>query len=105
MALPQRHARGRVEVLAPSAAKRSALPHVDVMPRLPCFMTGTPAAATTSVAMVETLKPPAWSPPGADDIDRAGRPRAGAGVERERADGLGKCRDLARGLPLRRKRG
>ena len=47
----------------PSASKRSALPQRLETERLPCLATGTPHAATTSAATVETLKVCARSPP------------------------------------------
>jgi len=37
--------------------------HFEVMPRLPCFITGTPALASTNTTRLEILNPPAWSPP------------------------------------------
>src|SRR5690554_3921250 len=47
----------------PATAKRSALPDDDDTPRLPCLATWPPAAATTKLAAVETLKRLALSPP------------------------------------------
>jgi hypothetical protein len=55
--------------------------------------------------MLEMLKPPAWSPPGADDVDGPLRPRRDAGVQGERAERLREGRDLGRGLALRREGG
>ena len=49
--------------LTPSASRTSALPQRLLIPRLPCFATGCPDAATTSAAAVETLKVPQPSPP------------------------------------------
>ena len=43
-------------MLTPSAASTSAEPDLLVTLRLPCFATGTPAAAATSAAEVLTLK-------------------------------------------------
>ena len=39
------------------------MPHCDDAPRLPCLQTGTPAPATTSAAIVETLIECERSPP------------------------------------------
>ncbi len=47
----------------PSASSTSADPAREVIARLPCFATGTPAAATTRAAAVEMLKVPLPSPP------------------------------------------
>jgi hypothetical protein len=41
---------------APSASRKSAAPHLLDTLRLPCFATGTPAAATTKAVTVEILK-------------------------------------------------
>ena len=50
---------------------RRPSPTCDVIARLPCFATGTPAAATTSAAVVEMLNVPLAVAAGADDVDRA----------------------------------
>ena len=42
-------------ILTPSAVSTSAEPDFDDMARLPCLATGTPHAATTSAAAVDTL--------------------------------------------------
>ena len=55
----------------PSASSTSAEPDRDVIARLPCLATGTPAAATTSAAVVEMLNVPRAVAAGADDVDRA----------------------------------
>ena len=47
----------------PSASRVSAPPDSDDAARLPCFTTGTPAAATTMDAIVERLTVFAPSPP------------------------------------------
>ena len=47
----------------PSASSTSAEPERDDCARLPCLATRTPAAATTSAAMVDTLMVPRPSPP------------------------------------------
>ena len=51
----------QVDPQAPPA--RPALPQWLETDRLPCLATGTPAAATTKAAVVETLKVPEPSPP------------------------------------------
>ena len=47
----------------PSASSTSADPEREVIARLPCLATGTPAAAATSAAVVEMLNVPLPSPP------------------------------------------
>ena len=47
----------------PSASRTSALPQLDETALLPCLATGIPAAATTKLVVVETLKLPEPSPP------------------------------------------
>ena len=54
---------GSASMSTPSAARMSAEPDLDDKARLPCLATGTPQAATTSAAAVETLKVPDASPP------------------------------------------
>ena len=49
--------------LAPSASSTSAEPHFEVKLRLPCLTTGSPQAAATNPAAVETLIEPEKSPP------------------------------------------
>ena len=74
-------------MLTPSAVRMSAEPAFDDSARLPCLATGTPQAATTSAAAVETLKVPDASPPvpqvsiasaGCRDLDHARAQRLGA---------------------------
>ena len=48
---------------APSASSTSAEPHFDVKERLPCLTIGSPQAAATMPAAVETLIDPEKSPP------------------------------------------
>jgi hypothetical protein len=50
-------------MLTPSAVRMSAEPARDDSARLPCLATGTPQAATTSAAAVDTLNVPEASPP------------------------------------------
>ena len=47
----------------PNCSRTSALPHLLVNERLPCFATGTPAAAITKAAVVLTLNVFVLSPP------------------------------------------
>ncbi len=47
----------------PRASRTSAEPQAEVMARLPCLATRTPAAAATRAAAVEMLKLPLASPP------------------------------------------
>ena len=47
----------------PRASSTSAEPDLEVIARLPCLATGTPAAATTSADAVEMLNVPLPSPP------------------------------------------
>jgi hypothetical protein len=54
---------GSAATLTPSASNRSALPHLLDADRLPCLATGTPQAATTRAATVETLNVCDRSPP------------------------------------------
>ena len=49
--------------LTPAASNKSALPELEETPRLPCFATVPPAAATTNDDAVETLNKLAPSPP------------------------------------------
>ena len=48
---------------APRASSKSALPQRLVTARFPCFATLTPAAATTNIAIVETLNVVNRAPP------------------------------------------
>src|SRR3954471_11247201 len=48
---------------APSASSTAAEPHFEVKERLPCLTTGSPQAAATNAAAVETLIEPEKSPP------------------------------------------
>ena len=50
-------------MFTPSAASTSELPDLDDAARLPCLATGTPQAATTMAAPVDTLNVPEASPP------------------------------------------
>src|SRR2546430_6640385 len=47
---------GDADTFTPKAPRTSALPHLLLAARLPCFATGKPAAAMTNAAAVETLK-------------------------------------------------
>ena len=47
----------------PNAVSTSADPDLEVIERLPCLATGTPAPATTKEAAVDILKVPLASPP------------------------------------------
>ncbi len=47
----------------PNSASTSALPDLEVIARLPCLATVTPAAAATSATVVEILNVPSLSPP------------------------------------------
>ena len=54
---------GGRSIFTPSASSTSAAPDLEDAARLPCFATGTPAAAMTMDAVVEILKELAPSPP------------------------------------------
>jgi hypothetical protein len=54
---------GGVSKFTPSASSTSAEPQRELMERLPCLATRTPAPATTNAVQVETLKVPVASPP------------------------------------------
>ena len=54
---------GGRSIFTPSASRTSAAPDLEDAARLPCFATGTPAAAMTMEAVVEILKEFAPSPP------------------------------------------
>ena len=56
-------ASGGRSIATPRASSTSAAPLADDAARLPCLTTGTPAAATTTAAIVEMLTVRAWSPP------------------------------------------
>ena len=47
----------------PRASKASALPALDVIARVPCLATVTPAAAAIMATVVEILNVPSLSPP------------------------------------------
>src|SRR5256714_13783780 len=47
---------GDADTFTPKAPRTSALPHLLLAARLPCFATGKPAPALTKAAAVETLK-------------------------------------------------
>ena len=62
----RRHLRrtgGSQSILMPNFSSTSAPPTLPLIARLPCFATGTPAAAAIRAAPVEMLKVPALSPP------------------------------------------
>ena len=46
---------GSAEIFTPSASNTSPAPLLEEMERLPCFATGSPAAATTNADVVEIL--------------------------------------------------
>ena len=46
---------GSAIMLTPSASNTSPAPDFEEMERLPCFVTGSPAAATTNADVVEIL--------------------------------------------------
>ena len=46
---------GDISILTPKASRTSADPHLLLAALLPCFATGTPAAAITIDAVVEIL--------------------------------------------------
>jgi hypothetical protein len=50
-------------MFAPRASITSAEPHLELMLRLPCLATRTPAPAVTNAVAVEMLKVPLASPP------------------------------------------
>ncbi len=50
-------------MFTPSASITSAEPHFELMLRLPCLATRTPAPAVTNAVAVEILKVPQASPP------------------------------------------
>ena len=54
---------GDSSIATPSASSTSAVPHCDDAARAPCLHTGTPAAAVTIAAIVETLIECERSPP------------------------------------------
>jgi ABC-type amino acid transport substrate-binding protein len=54
---------GSSSIATPAASSRSAAPHFDDAALLPCLHTGTPAAATTSADIVDTLTVLLLSPP------------------------------------------
>ena len=54
---------GDSEIATPSSSRTSAVPHFDDAARAPCLHTGTPAAAVTMAAIVDTLIENEWSPP------------------------------------------
>ena len=47
---------GSAIIFTPSASNTSPAPLFEEMERLPCFATGSPAAATTNAEVVDTLK-------------------------------------------------
>ena len=72
-------------IRTPSASSTSALPTLPDTARLPCFATGTPAAATTSAAAVETLKVCDAVAAGAAGVDGVRRARRGSTVPSARS--------------------
>src|SRR5271166_1698799 len=60
-------------ILTPSASITSAEPHLELMLRLPCFATLTPAPAMTRATAVDMLKVPLVSPPVPQVSTRASR--------------------------------
>ena len=61
-------------MLTPSASITSAEPHLELMLRLPCLATRTPAPAMVSAVAVEMLKVPLVSPPVPQVSTSASRP-------------------------------
>ncbi len=61
-------------IFTPNASITSAEPHFEVMLRLPCFATRTPAPATTKAVAVEMLNVPLASPPVPQVSTSASRP-------------------------------
>ena len=61
-------------MLTPSASITSAEPHLELMLRLPCLATRTPAPAITRAVAVEMLKVPLVSPPVPQVSTSASRP-------------------------------
>ena len=64
-----RTAVGRL-ILTPSASMTSAEPHFELILRLPCLATRTPAPATTNAVAVEILKVPRGVAAGAAGVDQ-----------------------------------
>ena len=62
----------------PSTSSVSAAPEREVAERLPCFATGTPAAATTKETAVEMFSVPSPSPP----VPHRSMASAGASIAR-----------------------
>ena len=65
---------GGKPMLTPSASITSADPHLELMLRLPCLATRTPAPAITRAVAVEMLKVPLVSPPVPQVSTSASRP-------------------------------
>ena len=65
-------------IVTPSASSRSAEPTLELALRLPCLTTGTPAPATTSAAIVDTLTEPERSPRSRRRRRRGGAASAGS---------------------------
>ena len=61
-------------MLTPRASITSAEPHFELMLRLPCLATRTPAPAVTKATAVEMLKVPEASPPVPQVSTSASRP-------------------------------
>ena len=66
----------------PSAPSTSEDPEAELAARLPCFTTGTPDAAATTAAMVETLTVPNLSPPVPTMSSTAGSTGSGSAASR-----------------------
>ena len=90
-------ASGGRSMATPSASSTSAAPLADDAARLPCLTTGTPAAATTTAAIVEMFTVCAWSPPVPTTSTARPGHRHPPGVPQHR---LGQPGDLRRGLAL-----
>ena len=100
---------GGIVMFTPRASITSAEPHFEVMPRLPCLATRTPAPAIVSAVAVEILKVSLASPPVPQVSTRASRScaadveRAAIGIGewlRGGADRFGKADDLFHRLAL-----
>ena len=69
-------------MFTPRASTTSADPHFELMLRLPCLATRTPAPAVTNAVAVEMLKVPLASPP----VPLVSISRIGEGVAAGAAD-------------------
>ena len=86
---------------SPSAASTSEEPDAELAARLPCLMTGTPDAAATIEAIVETFTVPNRSPPVPTMSSAIGSTGSGDGVLEDR---VAEADDLVDGLALRPQR-